>query len=73
MEVMLGTVLEQRLLHIDRLTAAGDPRVPPWRQRDGLARLKFTSEDMKEIMDSWRLDVESWMHPQHACLILCLP
>ena len=63
MEVMLGTVLEQRKLHIDRLTAAGDPRVPPWRQRDGLARLKFTSEDMKEIMNSWRLDVESWMHP----------
>ena len=62
MEVMLGEVLEQRKLHIDRLKAAGDPRASPWRGRDGLPRLKFTSEDMKEIMNSWRLDVESWMH-----------
>ena len=63
MEVMLGEVLEQRKLHIDRLKAAGDPRASPWRGRDGLPRLKFTSEDMKEIMNSWRLDVESWMNP----------
>ena len=57
MEVMLGEVLEQRKLHIDRL----NKRAPPWSSPDSVAALKFTEEDMKEIMNSWRLDVESWM------------
>ena len=68
MEVMLGEVLEQRKLHINRLKAAGDPRVPPSCRRDELARLKFTNEDMKKIMNFWRLDVESWMHPNTLAL-----
>jgi hypothetical protein len=57
MEVMLGEVLEQRKLHIDRL----NKRAPPWSSPDSMATLKFTEDDMKEIMNSWRLNVESWM------------
>ena len=57
MEVMLGEVLEQRNLHIDRL----NKRAPPWSSPDSMATLKFTEDDMKEIMNTWRLDVGSWM------------
>ena len=69
MEVMLREVLEQRRLHIDRLKAAGDPRVPPYSKGDReIARLKFTEDDMKDIMNSWRYDVQSWMNPDNLAV-----
>ena len=57
MEMMLREVLRQRKLHIARLNKRAPSRSSP----DSMATLKFTEEDMKEIMNSWRLDVGSWM------------
>ena len=57
MEMMLREVLEQRKLHIARL----NKRAPSLSILDSMTTLKFTEDDMKVIMNSWRLDVESWM------------
>jgi hypothetical protein len=57
MEMMLREVLEQRKLHIARL----NKRAPSLSILDSMTTLKFTEDDMKEIMNTWRLDVGSWM------------
>jgi hypothetical protein len=64
MEIMLRTVLKQRTLHIERLVEASDPRVPPSSRGSALATLRFTDDDMRAVMNTWRADVETWMKPR---------
>ena len=64
MEVMLQTVLHQRRVHIDRLVSARDPRVSSSSSAAQLAltTLPFTEQDMRTLMNTWRLDVDIWMN-----------
>ena len=53
MEEMLRTAQRQRMLHLQRRGFSAE-------QPDDMA---MDSEDMKEIYNSWRKDVRSWMAP----------
>ena len=54
-ECLLEKTNEQRELHIARIAERNDPRM---RHRD---RLIFHSDDMKEILNAWRIQPETWM------------
>ena len=64
MEVVLQTVHHQRRVHIDRLVSAKDPRVSSSSSaaQPALTTLPFTEQDMRTLMNAWRLDVDSWMN-----------
>ena len=60
MEMLVQTILHQRRVRIDKLVSAKDPRVlssPAF----AVATLPFTEEDMRTLMNAWRLDVDIWM------------
>ena len=54
-ECLFEKTNEQRELHIARIAERNDPRL---RQRDCLI---FHEDDMKEIMNAWRRQPETWM------------
>ena len=55
MEELLRTAQRQRELHLERLKRrCGRAQAPP-------NNLRMTNEDMKEIYNEWRKDVQSWM------------
>ena len=63
-EVVFETILEQRRLHIERLAEAKDPRLRGSYRWTALSTLKFSEDDMKTLMNAWRLNVELWMNPE---------
>ena len=64
MEVMMETILEQRRWYVNDLARKHDPRVPARNPESVLNSLTFTDDDMKDLMNAWRLDVRSWMNPE---------
>ena len=57
MEHLLNVTHTQRSYHIARLAAKNDPRA------QSPDTLQFSTDDMKEVMNTWRKQPETWMKP----------
>ena len=67
-EHLLSVTLTQRSQHIARLASRNDRRAQ-WNPDE----LVFSSEDMKEVMNTWREQPETWMNPQSYPKVVEMP
>ena len=57
-EHLLKVTMVQRSHQIARMASRNDPRAASW------STLIFSTNDMKEVMNTWRKDPATWMNPE---------